>query len=318
MGGVDYRGQMRGSLLSLVFSVSAVLVTGCSAAESPNEEDVEVGEDDLTSRSLTLTAGRTSTLRFTSRSPTALVTVDCSAPADPDQVGTVFVVSAPDLNVRGEPPRAAYWSWAGPVAAGSHTVSLAAQSSGKCTVKVAAGPAGACKAWRAHRSPNTNHEHIRVGTDTASDWEPFPVSGNHWGAWAMWSTLYPTAIKRGYLLHNLEHGGAVLSYKCSAVAQNPECKAAQDKLLAVAQALGNPRILITPDPTQPTMFALRTWRMGYVSDCLDDASALAFLRTNIRHGREDADSDPPIPFDPSTTEVPCQDLMAAPDSCQPR
>lgn len=306
--------------LSLLLFAASTSALACSAADpvAASDEEVDIGVDDLTSRSLTLTAGRTSTVRFTNRAAGATVTVDCSPPADPDQVGVVFVVSAPDLNVRGEPARAALWSWAGPVPAGTHTVSLAAQSSGKCTVKIAAGPAGTCKAWRTHRSPNTNHEHFRVGTDTSSDWEPFPASGNHWGAWAPWSTIYPTAIKRGFLLHNLEHGGAALSYKCAAVAQNPECKAAQDKLVALAQALGNPRILITPDPTQPTMFALRTWRTAYTSDCLDDASALAFLRTHIRHGREDIDADPPIPFDPTTTEVPCQDLMAAPDSCQPR
>lgn len=63
------------------------------------------------------------------------------------------------------------------------------------------------------------------------------------------------------------------------------------------------------------MFAIRNWRWGYQSSCLDQTSAATFLKEHIRHGREDVDADPPFPFDPTTTNVPCRDLMAAPDSC---
>jgi hypothetical protein len=63
------------------------------------------------------------------------------------------------------------------------------------------------------------------------------------------------------------------------------------------------------------MFAIRGWRYGYSSSCLDETSAKQFAQAHYRQGREDADSDPPIPYDPSTTNVPCENLMAAPDSC---
>lgn len=75
--------------------------------------------------------------------------------------------------------------------------------------------------------------------------------------------------------------------------------------------------LHTPDPPQPEMFAIRGWRWGYSSACLDAQSAGASARAHIRQGREDADADPPIPYDPTTTAVPCQSLMRAPDSCPP-
>ena len=74
-------------------------------------------------------------------------------------------------------------------------------------------------------------------------------------------------------------------------------------------------MIITPDPTQPEMFAIRAWRTAFTSSCLDETSAKAFARDHYRHGREDADANPPVPFDPTTTNVPCEDLMAAPDSC---
>ena len=108
----------------------------------------------------------------------------------------------------------------------------------------------------------------------------------------------------------------MFSYKCSSATASAQCKTAHDELVALAQSLGQPRFIVTPDPAQPTMFAVRGWRYAYTAECLDHASALAFAKAHYRHGREDADSDPPIPFDPSTTNVPCQDLMAAPDSCQ--
>jgi hypothetical protein len=66
------------------------------------------------------------------------------------------------------------------------------------------------------------------------------------------------------------------------------------------------------------MFGIRAWRWAYTSDCLDPATATAFASARYRHGREDIDGNPPIPFDPTTTNVPCENLMAAPDSCTPR
>jgi hypothetical protein len=62
-------------------------------------------------------------------------------------------------------------------------------------------------------------------------------------------------------------------------------------------------------------FVVSVRRWIYASDCVDDGVALDFMEKHFRHGREDIDADPPLPFDPSTTNVPCQNLMAAPDSC---
>jgi hypothetical protein len=272
---------------------------------------------DLTSRTIRLAAGATSS--FTLKQAVAgdlALTVDCRPPADPDDPGPVFKLSASTLGTSpSDPPRAGYWARTGAVPAGSHVLTF--QNLGgpaTCSVRVAAVPAAAtCRSSLQFRSPNTNHTHFKVGSDTSGDWESFPTSGNHWGAWAPWTHVYPKAMKKGFMLHNLEHGGVVFSYKCASD-QGAQCAAARDKLIAIAQRIG-PRVIVTPDPTQPEMFAIRGWRYGYSSTCLDDASALQFAQAHYRQGREDADADPPIPFDPSTTNVPCQDIMAAPDSC---
>jgi hypothetical protein len=232
-------------------------------------------------------------------------------------VGPVLRIAASSLKVDAhDPSPAGYWQQALSVPAGQNTITITSDGdAATCSVKATPLTAGqACREWSAWRSPNTDHTHILVG-HSASDWEKYPASGNHWGSWAKWGVDYPKPILRGFLLHNLEHGGLVLSYKCSSASASSECSDAHDALVHLAQSLHVPRFVITPDPSQPQMYGVRAWRMAYTSDCWDETSAAAFARANYRHGREDEDSSPPIPFDPTTTNVPCQDLMAAPDSC---
>jgi hypothetical protein len=302
--------------------VLSTLPLGCGeglddAGEMPIADE---GKEDSATSTLTLAPGRSTQFTFKSTGATVSLKVDCSPPADPDTLGPVFAVTAPGLGIArstSQPPRAGFWRWIGKPPSGTQTVTLGnrgAQASCRVTVSRPSSSA-ACATRTEYRSPNTNHTHLRVGTDPASGWEAFPTSGNHWGAWAKWNVVYQKPVLRAFLLHNLEHGGAVLSYKCVSPTQSAACKDAQDKLIALANAFGRGRVIVTPDSTQPTLFAVRTWRWAYQSDCLDAASAKTFLNAHHRHGREDEDSDPPIPFNPTTKNVPCEDLMAAPDSC---
>jgi len=308
------------ALITCAFLPLSLVACAADSQENPAnpDESPEMEASDLTGKTVKLTAGGTTT--FTLKQPTAgdlTLTVDCRPPADPDDVGPVFKLSAPTLGETGsDPNRAGYWSRTGAVAAGSHTLTFTnVGGPATCSVRASAVPAAAtCRESLSFRSPNTDHTHVLVGTTSnQASWEAFPTSGNHWGAWAKWSTTYPKAIQRGFLLHNLEHGGLVFSYKC-ADNKSAACKDAETKLSAIAQKIG-PRVIITPDPTQPDMFAIRAWRYGFTSSCLDETSATAFAHSHYRNGREDADANPPIPFDPTTTNVPCLDLMAAPDSC---
>ncbi len=311
---------MRATLLASL-TVSAVFAVGCAVDSTPDAPDPDAydAEQDLTS-SITLAAGATKDLHLNSvRGGDVAVTIDCHAPEDPDQVGATFKVSSQTLTLASsELANAGLWARSGAVPAGGATLTIQnLGAAASCTLKTTPVAASQqCKAWSARRSPNTDHNHLKVGTEAIqAGWEPFPASGNHWGAWAMWNTVYPKAIKRGYLLHNLEHGGLVLSYKCGAESESAACTDAKNKLVGLAQKLGTGRILITPDPTQPTMFAVRAWRTSYSSDCFDEKSSYDFAKAHFAHGREDIDANPPIPFDPTGTNVPCEDLMAAPDSC---
>jgi hypothetical protein len=304
-------------------ALASVACGGASSSDDGEEDNGDLGalsgdEAELRTGSLTIPSGGSKSFNFTTDGSAVAIDIDCSPPADPDSVGPVFTIEAPALKLpSNETAKAGAFAWSGTMDAGDQTVTLHSVSGAQhCSVKVggAGSAGGACKTFKSYRSPNTNHTHFAVGEESSADWEAFPASGNHWGAWAPWNRAYATPVRRPFMMHNLEHGGAVLSYKCDSNAA-AECAEAEAKLKDLVDSLHLTRYLITPDPTQPEMFAVRTWRWLYTSSCLDVAPAKAFLHDHMQKGREDIDADPPVSFDPTTTDVPCQDLMAAPDSC---
>jgi hypothetical protein len=293
---------------------------GCAAQTDDEDGGPLDAENDLTS-SVKLPANGSKTVQLNAtKAADVTVTVDCHVAADPDDVGNIIKVDGSGLGASstGEPARSGFWQKTLNVTAGSHSITIQNQGGAvSCSVRSApVATAATCRAWSAWHSANPDHTHLRVGVEAISaGWEPFPASGNHWGSWAAWNKVYPKAIKRGFLLHDLEHGGVVFSYKCASASESADCKKMQDELVQLVNDAGLSRVIVTPDPTQPQKYAVRAWRWAYTSDCLDEGSAKAFAQAHIKHGREDIDADPPIPFDPTTTNVPCQDLMAAPDSC---
>lgn len=294
-------------------------LVGCAADTENGDNDVVDTDNELTSTVSVPSNGTKSISVAATATKDVTLTIDCHPSADPDVVGTALKIASPTLRLDGAAETVAgFYQKTASIPKGTHTITLTSQGgSATCSVKSTPVPASAtCRASTAWHSVNPDHTHYPVGSEgNQAGWEPFPASGNHWGAWAPWNKVYDKPVKRGFLLHNLEHGGVVFSYKCSSASDSAACKSARDELVSLVHSLGLSRVLVTPDPTQPTMFAVRAWRYAFTSDCLDEASAGAFAKAHIRHGREDIEDDPPIPFDPTTTNVPCNDLMAAPDSC---
>lgn len=299
--------------------ISVFAVAGCAVQSSDQDDDDTAAEaSELGSAKLSLTPGGASTYTLNAPSATDLiVSISCPVSSNPEVQGTVFHVSAPSLGATAasDEARSGLWSWEGHVPAGAHTITVHNQGpKASCTVKTQKASAGSCKSFKAWGSPNTDHTHINVGS-SSPNWEELPASGDHWGAWAAWTHAYDQPVKRGFFLHNLEHGGLVFSYKCASATASASCADAKSKLMSVVNALGLSRVIVTPDPSQPEMFAVRGWRYAFSSSCFDAASIKTFAKAHYRHGREDEDSNPPIPYDPTTTNVPCNDLMSAPDSC---
>ena len=225
--------------------------------------------------------------------------VDCNPPLDdPDTVGFHFTIDAPSLGLGGGLARAGYVRVRTGAPAGPITITLDASSGpASCSARLTPAPTG-CGQLTIFRSVNVDHAHVPTST-VPSSWEPFPVSGDHYPTWAAWNTTYAAAIRTGYLVHDLEHGGVVFSYACAHPADSGACTQAQADLAAARASLPSPRTLDTPDPSQPMLYAVRTWRWGLLADCYDAAEVAAFSSRHFRHGREDVDEDPVPPFDPT-------------------
>lgn len=124
--------------------------------------------------------------------------------------------------------------------------------------------------------------HVDQGTPLSFSSNP-PAGGDHYPFWATWGA-HSTAVPRGNWIHNLEHGGIALLYRCAARAACPETAA---KLEAIAGALPQDpacsgdvraRVIVTPDPDLPegVEVAAAAWGATLVARCVDDAAIRAF------------------------------------------
>ncbi len=289
---------------------------GCVGAEDSGEIKVPVGDSKADgSTQVDISAGRSVTVSFTASSAKPVdVSVYCGISANPDVIGAQFTIQNAGVGLStASDPVAGYWQWSGTLSGAQKLKITGTSGAATCTVSVASFTA-TCTSSTSFHSPEANHTHLEVGTIVPT-WGDFPASGNHWGAWAKWDTIYTKPVKRGFYLHNMEHGGVVLSYGCSSPTESAECAEAAANLEALKNASGETRVIVTPDPEQPALYGVRAWRFGMLADCFDESRLQDFLSSTIRHGREDVDANPPVPYDPSTLDVDCHNLFASPDSC---
>lgn len=132
--------------------------------------------------------------------------------------------------------------------------------------------------------------HVPIGTSVEWSTNP-PVTGMHYPIWAAWDRHY-TALDRGYWVHNAEHGGIVLLYRC------PEgCPDVVDALLDVARSLPadascaapvRGRLIVAADPLLPpeVQVAVVGWNAYYAASCFDPY-ARTFAAARYRRGPED-------------------------------
>jgi hypothetical protein len=217
-----------------------------------------------------------------------------------DVVGFEFDVTASAFtSVPQSAPRAGYLVMRDTLPPAATTVQLAT-SGGKASCTFRVEPAlDKCGPRQVYRSVNVDHNHVTPGPEPRASWEAFPSSGDHYPIWAAWNQFYIKPIRTGYLLHDLEHGGIVLSYACAAPSGTDSCVAAANNLLSAKTHFAQNRTNVTPDPSQPMLIGARAWRWAYASSCYDEAEVLDFMTKRFRHGREDIDSDVQPPFDPT-------------------
>ena len=124
--------------------------------------------------------------------------------------------------------------------------------------------------------------HVPQDSEVAWQSDP-PHSGPHYPTWEAWGE-HETVVPRGNWVHNLEHGGIVLSYRC-----NDDCEPELDVLREVVAARPELRILLTPDPLLPgaDRFAAVSWTWIHRFDAPDLDTLLCFADQHEGHGPED-------------------------------
>ncbi|NUO49967.1 MAG: DUF3105 domain-containing protein [Polyangiaceae bacterium] len=161
-----------------------------------------------------------------------------------------------------------------------------------------------CKVTITTNLPLEGHSHHEICTDLSYGTNP-PSSGDHWGTWAQFRT-YATAVPREMYVHNLEHGGIVMAYKCSGLCPDI-LQAYEDAVdahgidpLCTISPVGaeRSRFVITPDPELAEPIGLAAWRATYVATCIDPPSILDFVNAHYAKGPENTCSDGKDPEDP--------------------
>lgn len=123
--------------------------------------------------------------------------------------------------------------------------------------------------------------HVEIGTMIEYESNP-PHSGPHFPMWEIWGE-HASTVERGYWVHNLEHGGVVLSYSC------PDgCDPELEILRMVLDSRPDARILLTPDPLLPEPgFAAISWTWVHRFDTPQLEELLCFVDQHFNHAPED-------------------------------
>ena len=156
------------------------------------------------------------------------------------------------------------------------------------------GPVGQCEG-RVVELEGEPGLHVSPGAPISWSSNP-PATGKHYPTWAGWFRSY-SSLERGYWMHNAEHGGVILLYRC------PEgCAEDLAALIAVAQARPQDpmcalpvqnRVMVVADPLLPegTKIAAVAWNAYYTASCVDAAALTAFVDGHYGRAPEDFCSD---------------------------
>jgi hypothetical protein len=125
-------------------------------------------------------------------------------------------------------------------------------------------------------------EHVEGGVD----YEDLPpTSGDHDPCWAPWG-VYDAEVPDERWVHNLEHGGIVLLYRCPDGC--PDEVAEMEQIIAERGVHGT----LTPYAGLPTRFAAVAWGYRYTTDCFDVDALNAFWDAHVDRAPESLTSDP--------------------------
>lgn len=145
--------------------------------------------------------------------------------------------------------------------------------------------AGACAAV-VENHPSEGNLHLTQCTATTYLTNP-PSSGNHYPVWADYK-IYDQPVPWGFLVHDLEHGAVVISYRCAAGC-NVDLTAVRAFVAGLAPddvCLSRKLITVVPDPNLDVAFAASAWTWTLRADCFDPVAFGDFVAQHYAHGLE--------------------------------
>jgi uncharacterized protein DUF3105 len=114
-----------------------------------------------------------------------------------------------------------------------------------------------------------------------------PASGQHWGnTWADWK-MYDEPLPPEVFVHNLEHGGIVLLYRC-----DTPCPQLVTQLRALHRTFpndkhGKVKLAIAPDRKITSPIVILAWTWIDELPAFDRERLLRFYRAHVDRGPED-------------------------------
>jgi hypothetical protein len=137
---------------------------------------------------------------------------------------------------------------------------------------------------------------LHVAQGTAIEWSTNPpATGAHYPLWVRWNHHY-TSLDRGYWVHNAEHGGIILLYRCP-----DTCPDVVASLLDAVRAFRTDtrcqppvrnRLIVVNDPQLPegVQVAAVGWNATYTASCFDPYIH-TFIAERYNRGPEDLCND---------------------------
>lgn len=135
--------------------------------------------------------------------------------------------------------------------------------------------------------PDEGQMHIPNNTSAVYQAPYPPTSGQHWGTtWAEWQ-MYDDPIPPEVFVHNLEHGGIVLLYRCERPCAEIVAEL-RDLYRSFPKAKhGKVKMVVAPDPKIRTPIAILAWTWLDELRELDHGRLLRFYRAHVDRGPED-------------------------------
>lgn len=117
--------------------------------------------------------------------------------------------------------------------------------------------------------------HVPVGTVVDYNSDP-PTSGPHYAEWTR-AGIYDEPVEDGYLVHSLEHGYVIISYR------DPGLK---EELSALAEDLGIKKLMVISRPALDVPLALTAWAHLLKLEAVDEKQIRDFVNAFRNAGPE--------------------------------